>query len=357
MKRINKTDLDRVKQIDLLTYLSNYFPDELTKGYRGEFRLASNHSVVLSNGMWHDFGSYRTGGKSALDYLIKMEGKDFLEAAFEILDHINKKAPEKVVQKGKNKYRNSFYLPPKNKDDDTVVDYLVRKRRIDRGLVEYCLSQGLLYEDRYHNAVFLGYDERNILRYAFKRSTDSNIKMEVAGSQKENGFKIIKEDASTVHVFEAAIDLLSFMTLEKMKHHEVNDSYIALGGTSPMALEKYLNQHDTNTIALHLDNDEAGREGTRQIADLFKDKYDIVDQPSTNGKDFNEELTRMNKYKIQITETLQREVEVDASSKTEALRMIKQQYRDEDIVLTADDHVDTHFALMHDQRNRNQGER
>lgn len=58
-----------------------------------------------------------------------------------------------------------------------------------------------------------------------------------------------------------------------MKHHNLNDNYISLGGTASIALEKYLDNNATKKIILHLNNDEAGRIGTRQITELFKEKY------------------------------------------------------------------------------------
>lgn len=43
------------------------------------------------------------------------------------------------------------------------------------------------------------------------------------------------------------------------------------------------------------------------------------------------------KYNIVITETLKRIVEVEASSLAEAVRIVDGQYRNSDIILTADD--------------------
>ena len=65
----------------------------------------------------------------------------------------------------------------------------------------------------------------------------------------------------------------------------------------------------------------------------------------------------MKKYKIEITETLQKQIEVMASSKEEALDLIKQQYQNEDIVLTADDHVNTSIDVLSYHRKRDSRER
>ena len=67
----------------------------------------------------------------------------------------------------------------------------------------------------YHNAVFIGYDEKGIPRYAALRGTASKFKGEATGSDKQYSFNIpAAKESTTVHLFEAAIDLLSYATME-----------------------------------------------------------------------------------------------------------------------------------------------
>lgn len=49
------------------------------------------------------------------------------------------------------------------------------------------------------------------------------------------------------------------------------------------------------------------------------------------------------KFKIEITETLQRTIEVEASSQEQALKHIREQYASGEIVLDSNDYVDTRF--------------
>lgn len=60
----------------------------------------------------------------------------------------------------------------------------------------------------------------------------------------------------------------------------------------------------------------------------------------------------MKKYKITITETLKKELEIEAGSKDEAMDLVKEKYKNEEIILTADDFVDVDFKVKED-RNRN----
>lgn len=51
-------------------------------------------------------------------------------------------------------------------------------------------------------------------------------------------------------------------------------------------------------------------------------------------------------YTVEITETLQRQIPVEASCPEEAVRQIKTQYKKSDIVLSAEDYVDTEFNVL-----------
>ena len=52
------------------------------------------------------------------------------------------------------------------------------------------------------------------------------------------------------------------------------------------------------------------------------------------------------KYTVEITETLQRIVEVDAESDSEAEAFVSRQYRMGDVVLDSSDHVDTNIKCV-----------
>ena len=51
----------------------------------------------------------------------------------------------------------------------------------------------------------------------------------------------------------------------------------------------------------------------------------------------------MNKYKIEITEILQKTVEVEADNKEDALHKIMKMYKNEEVILDDNDSVDLDF--------------
>ena len=96
--------ITEAKRMDLLTYLRTYEPGELVR-YSGNTYCTREHdSLKISNGKWI-WWSRGIGGRSALDYLIKVKGYSFLEAVETIIGHTAIQAPEvlrhEVCPKGK----------------------------------------------------------------------------------------------------------------------------------------------------------------------------------------------------------------------------------------------------------------
>ena len=54
------------------------------------------------------------------------------------------------------------------------------------------------------------------------------------------------------------------------------------------------------------------------------------------------------KYKVEITEYLQRIIEVDAKDENEAYLKVKQMYDDEEIILSADDFIEKEIKVLED---------
>ena len=76
MPYIPPSVVQEVKRMDLLTYLKNYEPYELVHFSGNTYITRTHDSLKISNGKWM-WWSQRTGGRSALDYLIKVRGYSF----------------------------------------------------------------------------------------------------------------------------------------------------------------------------------------------------------------------------------------------------------------------------------------
>lgn len=228
--QIDPDVLERVRQIDLLSYLREFEPSNLVKvkGTSNVYCTAEHDSLKTSNGKWY-WWSRGFCGYSAIDYLIKVKEYDFVEAV-EILtgQTMADWKPPPAPKKDKPKV---LLLPPKNKDCNRVIQYLFR-RGIDYQLIQECISDGTLYESAdYHNAVFIGKDESGKSKYAALRSTLGSIfKQDASGSDKRYSFRLLaREPTDTLHLFEATIDLLSYATYLKCEGNPVYCGKIAYG--------------------------------------------------------------------------------------------------------------------------------
>lgn len=322
-KHIKNEDLKNVKELDLLTYLMNFEPDELVKISRNVYSTKTHGSLKISNGMW-TWWAQSIGGKSALDYLIKVNGYEFLEAALYLKDCIDKKQPSISDVAMNNDYPNyKFILPTPNGNNDKVIEYLCNERCIDREIVEYCIKHYDLYESKDdHTIIFVGYDSESRAKYATRRSINNDVKRDVAGSDKRYGFALsFSKNAKKLHVFEGAIDLLSYITILKQQGIDWRyDEYLSLGNASllgknkdkeevslPVALQEYLSHHDEiKSLYLHLDNDRAGHDTSEKIKIVLHDKYDIYDKTPKGVNDINEFLQQRSNKKMVSKKQLER---------------------------------------------------
>ena len=111
-----------VKRMDLLTYLKNYEPYELVHFSGNTYTTRTHDSLKISNGKWM-WWSQRTGGRSALDYLIKVRGYSFLEAVELLAERANIQPSLSVSENVP--MEKQLLLPKKNQDDQKVIAYLL----------------------------------------------------------------------------------------------------------------------------------------------------------------------------------------------------------------------------------------
>lgn len=295
--------ITEAKRMDLLTYLREYEPGELVKFSSNTYTTRTHDSLKISNGKWM-WWSRGIGGKSALDYLIKVRGMDFVQAVQTIMGNGSVSFP--TCKNIKSYEEQPLLLPQKSPTTEVVFDYLFG-RGIDYEIINHCLEQELIIESLpYHNAVFIGYDENKEPKYAAYRATNqSRIMGDCTGSKKQYSFRLTAENTGEVHLFECAIDLLSYATLMKLEGKDWRQfNLVSLAGVYspkqkiedskvPVTLGRLLEKDKTiRRIVLHLDNDIAGRKATKALQTILSDNYEVVDDPPQYGKDVNDFLCK-----------------------------------------------------------------
>ena len=200
--------------------------------------------------------------------------------------------------------------PPKD-----IVGYSIRE-----GLV---LSPATLSTMRtVSNAVFVGFDNEHKPAYAAKRGLynkqvvengkvkNNSFRQEVSGSSKSYSFYMrdVTGKSNSIHLFEAAIDAMSYATLIQLYSSDFsNKNLLSLGGaqsgkdnkfdpekvTLPLALEQIFSNEQSNIskVYIHFDNDEAGIKHAKSLSEkLSRRGIENEVKLPPNGKDFNDFL-------------------------------------------------------------------
>ena len=302
MGYVTREMIDRAKEMDLLTYLQTYEPQELVHFGGSTYCTREHDSLKISNGKWCWF-SRGIGGRTALDYLIKVKEIPFTDAVERIVGRAAEQPPISYPRQQPERTK-TLLLPQASRCATHAVEYL-HSRGIDYELIDFCIRTGRLYESYpHHNVVFVGKDKAGQPRYACLRGIGTDFKGEATGSDKRFSFSIPAEESSQVlYLFESAIDLLSFATLAQEDRLPWRSQHLlSLAGVYqpkknlterhlPLALSQYLRDHrEIQTIYLCLDNDLAGRSAADAIRQQLAGRYVVLDGFPCQGKDYNDWL-------------------------------------------------------------------
>ena len=272
-----KEQIDRANQTDLVSFLQAQ-GEQLERAGQ-EYRWKRHDSLTVRENRWYRHSQSKGGGP--IDFVMEFYGKSFLEAVEMLIGERGEAPPPVYLQ---------FRLPPKSPDNQTARNYLTAARRIDEDVSGFFFSCGDLYEEAaHHNAVFVGRDESGIPRYAHQRGTVGSFRLDVKGSDKTFNF-CYRGEGERLFVFEAPVDLLSFLCLFKKEWQK--QSYLALGGVGEKALLRFLSDRpNIKTVYLCLDSDQAGNDACSRLVGLMPEGL-TVHRLIPLFKDWNEVQTR-----------------------------------------------------------------
>ena len=289
-KKYGKYTEEQVRQANLvnLEVLLEQQGERLIRSGK-EMRMESNHSVTVRGNRWYDHAEERGG--YALSFVKEYMNLSFDEA-MQLLIGDGKVVSLSDVKQNKRESK-AFALPEQNASMRRLYAYLLSFRKIDKSVLNAFVQAKLIYEDKpYHNAVFVGRDENNVARHAHKRSTNSvgkAFRINVEGSNPAYSFHW-KGNSEKLYVFEAPIDLLSYISLHQDNWKDY--SYVSLCGVSEQAMLKQLElQKQISEVYLCLDNDAAGQAATKRLTERLRSLGDWkVEQLCPQYKDWNDDL-------------------------------------------------------------------
>ena len=325
--RFTAEELELAKQVDLCRVAEHL-------GYTVK-RIGQYHTLkemdsirIYNRSHWCRFSRrYDKGenGGSQIDFLQVFAGMDVKEAVFWLLDfagyHRERESSAGGLAAGGNYSKRSsnfhnlapaekkegpkkpFVLPEFAGSNACLYRYLEHERGIARPVIDFFVRKGILYEAKnYHNIVFVGTDREGVPKFASMRGVfdkaGKGFKCDVAGNDKRYGFHLYYGKSRKVVVFEAAIDLMSYITMFPTDRA----SMVALGMLADAPLETFLAEHpELEEIRFCLDNDGPGRKAAAALQQKYREQgYQTeVFLPPEPYKDFNQWNVEMKKVKEQ----------------------------------------------------------
>ncbi len=312
----NNEQLEAAKSISLISLAQamGYTVKRVGKYYT---LLEMDSIRIYNDRTWYRWSGHGTkNGGSTIDFMLEFgNATDVPDAVHKLLDfggvHSLDIREKECTQKPK--LDKTMVLPEKADSYRIAYAYLMKQRGLSYDVIDYFVNElKILYEDKkYHNLIFLGKDSEGNIQYAFKRGTGDAygriFKGDVEGNNKNYGINIVHIKSDTLMVFEAAIDMMSYIDITG----DYESNKLALGMLDDSPLITFLNEHKyIKNIVFCLDNDirahEAlyGKEDKQQDGLLKKYKeagYNVDDKsaPSYNGrcKDYNDVLKCLKAYK------------------------------------------------------------
>lgn len=297
-RQYTKEEITQANQVDLEELMRRQGEELLPSGR--EKRLGSNHSVTIHKNCWYDHAEEK-GGK-AIDFVKMYYEKTFSEAMAFLLSEEGIVHVEESEWQAEKEQRAPLKLPEASPVKRRLYGYLVKHRKIAPEIVNYFVQKNLLYEscerdkktgNEYHNAIFVGKDLEGKVQHLHKKglySGEKNYKGNQRGSRPEYPFQY-RGDGKKVYLFEAPVDLLSYLTLHPDGWQQ--NSYIALMGVSAKPLLQFLKERpDIETIVFCLDHDAAGIMATKRLMTKLEalEKVYTVEIEQPIQKDWNEDL-------------------------------------------------------------------
>lgn len=300
--------IDRANRVDLVQFLHSQGETVIKSG--NEYRWKRHDSLTVKGNKW--FRHSQSKGGYPIDFVMEFFSKTFPEAVFLLIreapaDNSTTAAPSE-----------KFRLPPRSRYIESAMVYL-RQRKIPEELIQEFYREGLIYEDaQRHNVVFVGKDESGIPRYAHCKGTEDTFRMDVLGSDKAHNFAY-RSDGKSLFVFEAPIDLISFIALYPKNWKSRN--YLSLGGIGAKSLEGFLSERsDMETIYICTDADKAGNDAVGRLLESIPEHMTVV-RLMPCAKDWNEVL--MHREELPHGKYIEETIELRTKPEKKAVPMIR----------------------------------
>lgn len=334
-KLVSDSEIEKASGVGLVEYL-NLINEPIIAENQKYYRHQDHDSLVINvSKNYFVWNSQGVKGNSAISYLREVKGFSFPEAVRKINVDIEGKDIS-VFKPEPSSYPLEFsYDVDEVKTTRNITDYLVKERCIAPDLVQMLIESDFIKEDKYKNVVFKWKDSDGKLIGANLQGTyemplEKRIRPERAYFKKElptteeatfKGFSLTIGYPENIYVFEAPIDALSYLTLNREKMQ--NSRLICMGGLKFETFKSNFKtavhdcqKHERQIKSIHIcvDNDKGGREFENKLKGfefaMNGNKIplisDIPELPKEQEKwDWNNELKAIESKKKQLSKGIE----------------------------------------------------
>lgn len=306
--------------------LAEYFQ---THGFDCELRRNELHVkgfggfyINTDTNEWHCFSkSGKNGGRNAVNCLMEMLGMDLKTAVSELAGCSYSRPTTYEQYSPPPPKKRKLELPERADNMRNVFAYLCQTRKIDGKIVEGLVRDGLLYQDKRGNAVFLHKNEDGEIVGAELQGTNSFKRFKGVAAGTSDSLFSVKIGGHQCHtdrayVFESAIDLLSFKMLANPNKIQ-NSILVSMAGLKPNSLNA-LSEKGLRLYAC-VDNDEAGIKFTSDNG-LIPCNRILIDN---RVKDYNELLQLITRNRETIMKSAEEQNQAAVLNEVKSIPKVK----------------------------------
>ena len=300
--------LDKYRNMEMLQYL--YYNNFTVKneGVRKKIKFGIyNFTINTSNNLFIDNNNSKIYGRGLLNLVIYLYKYNIIEA----VNHINKFLEKRnyffsfpsgnnslssempfsnfsdgnLLIMDKNKDKKYKSIPVENNDKiDSIRNYLVYKRCINKDIIDHCIDNKLIYSDDKCNCIFTNEDRTFALAKGIR-----DIKFNQCSGIPD--FIRYGPTNHIIYLFESPIDALSFFDLYR---DVIEGSLLSTNGSMMVNnIINYIKEYNIKKIYSCFDNDKKGNQYHNIMCDQIKEnKFEILiyRKIPNKYKDFNEYL-------------------------------------------------------------------
>ena len=216
-------------------------------GYGGNYKVKNYGGLIIKDSYFYQHSTGEKGG--VIKFVMLTEGCSY-QAAIELVKELFKddvpqnstvlSTQDSVSEKEE---KDNIFIPPAWNNDHKIINYL-ESRCISRDLINQEIKanriKGVSIKGHL-NVAFLCYDltDHTLIKGAIVRGIEGPFKGILIDSDGDYGYCIApnKSSVKSIYIFEAPIDLLSYLTLYQQ---DPNIVYTAMGGVKPRVVEKLI---------------------------------------------------------------------------------------------------------------------